>query len=193
MPVKTESGLICTRGNVFLDRVVPLCSLCGHWFFDLFVCLSNHVSIYLSFVYLMSIRQGLHYPKKDGSIHSHPRKECSRNHILSKKSLTIRQKLWLFKGEPSATSSFAVSKTILFWYQTCKKPGWKSGLFHSSVGIYILSKGVPSSTISWSKSKGDIRRPGTASCLKTQGFLQLILIIPQHYDRKTVGNQVQSI
>ena len=157
MPVKTESGLICTRGNVFLDRVVPLCSLCGHWFFDLFVCLSNHVSIYLSFVYLMSIRQGLHYPKNDGFIHSHPRTECSRNHIVSKKSLTIGQKLWLFKGEPSATSSSDIKHV---------KPGWKSGLFHSSVGIYILSQGVPSSTISWSKSKGGIRRPGTASCLK---------------------------
>lgn len=133
----------------------------------------------------MSIRQGLHYPKKNGSIHSHPRKECSRNHILSKKSLTIGQKLWFFKGEPSATSSFEVSKTILeFWYQTCKKPGWKSGLFHSSVGIYILSKGVPSSTISWSKSVSVVSGGlETASCLKNTRFSAATLIIPQHYDR----------
>lgn len=50
------------------------CFLCGHWFVHLLVRLSIHLSVYVSFVYLLPIRKGVHYPinYSNGSIHSHP-------------------------------------------------------------------------------------------------------------------------
>ena len=111
--------------KVFLDRIQFLYVFYAVIdSFILFVCLSIHLSVYLSFVYLSSNRKGVHYPRNEW-IYS----LTSIVHVCSSGlnivyipyrysyTLIIGQEPWLFNMSNRA--------------------GWKSRLFQSRARIYF--------------------------------------------------------